>query len=130
MNKTKICSKCRKRKRIGAKGEFWRNKSTKDGWATWCRSCMKAQRDAHPEYEQRRRAREYGLTEVEYQAMVGKPCPICLNVDRRMVIDHDHQTGKVRGMICCQCNRALGLMGDTLEAVERACTYLSCANDA
>jgi hypothetical protein len=41
-----------------------------------------------------------------------------------MVIDHDHATGKARGMICNSCNAALGLIGDDPETLMRLAAYL------
>ncbi len=39
-------------------------------------------------------------------------------------IDHDHQTGVVRGVLCAWCNTALGLLGDSPERIDRAADYL------
>lgn len=50
-------------------------------------------------------------------------CPICLKV-KKLVWDHDHQTGEFRGWICRQCNIALGLIGDDYSAVRRLMAYL------
>lgn len=66
--------------------------------------------------------RTYGITPEEFKAMVVKQegkCPICngvleLGVDgrsgKRAVIDHDHATGRVRGVLCRRCNLGLGLV--------------------
>jgi len=56
----------------------------------------------------------YGLRPGEYQMMLEKQdgrCAICGNkpVTIRLAVDHDHQTGRVRGLLCRRCNRALGL---------------------
>lgn len=40
-------------------------------------------------------------------------------------VDHDHATGRVRGIICHNCNTAIGKLGDTLEGVLRAVRYLN-----
>lgn len=49
---------------------------------------------------------------------------------RNLVPDHCHETGLARGWICVKCNLALGLLGDTLEAAERAVAYLKRARIA
>ena len=52
----------------------------------------------------------------------------CCGTDKpkeaRWCVDHDHKTGKVRGVLCSKCNTAIGKLGDTLEGVERAAEYL------
>ena len=53
---------------------------------------------------------KYGITEDEYTAMLEAQegrCAIC-NLERKLVIDHDHKTGKVRGLLCKPCNAMLG----------------------
>lgn len=76
--------------------------------------------------------REYGITIKEYDIMLEKQngvCSICkrfrLFQDKEyMAVDHCHKTGKVRGILCSNCNRALGLLEDNLEFLENAKIYL------
>jgi hypothetical protein len=42
----------------------------------------------------------------------------------RFCVDHCHETKKVRGLLCSPCNRAIGQLGDTVQGVQRALTYL------
>lgn len=52
-------------------------------------------------------------------------CECCGNLFvKTPCLDHDHVTGKFRGWICSPCNRALGLLGDSLAGVEKALVYL------
>jgi Recombination endonuclease VII len=79
------------------------------------------------------RLRTYGLTLEQYEKLVelarGR-CGICKK-KRVLHIDHDHRTGKVRGLLCSPCNQALGIFGDTRYGLARAMRYLtrSCATD-
>ena len=41
-----------------------------------------------------------------------------------LAVDHDHETGQVRDLLCHNCNRALGLFQDSIETVEAALNYL------
>jgi hypothetical protein len=71
----------------------------------------------------------YGLTTEQYDAMFrqqdGK-CAVCrLPADQgNLVVDHDHGTKAVRGLLCHNCNRALGLFKDSTDVVRRALSYL------
>lgn len=64
----------------------------------------------------------------------GGVCAICKKPERhrsngpkvkRLAVDHDHTTGEVRGLLCNNCNRALGLFGDDVTALQAAIDYLS-----
>lgn len=72
-----------------------------------------------------RRLSRYGLTAQEFaELQEGAPdgvCPLCLTRPIA-VIDHDHETGKVRGMLCKHCNAAIGVLTEV--GVQRACDYL------
>lgn len=86
---------------------------------------------AHP--EQQRTAnlrRKFSLTPVEYATMLtaqGGVCAICGNADeRRMLsVDHDHATGAVRGLLCSNCNRAIGWLHDDPDLLRAAIEYLT-----
>lgn len=51
-------------------------------------------------------------------------CPVCLK-NKPLVLDHDHQSGAVRGWLCRSCNASLGHIGDTVSAAQRLVEYLS-----
>ena len=53
----------------------------------------------------------------------GDPCELCGRIDK-LFLDHDHYTGEFRGWICCNCNSALGKLGDSKAGLLKALTYL------
>ena len=75
--------------------------------------------------------REYNLTELDYQELSDNQsglCPICgrsLDWSSKVPhVDHDHSTGKVRGLLCHQCNVGLGSFRDNIDSLERAKLYI------
>lgn len=58
-------------------------------------------------------------------------CKICGNEsnNKSLAIDHDHDTGKVRGLLCLNCNVGLGHFKDSIELLEEAMRYLSVSRD-
>ena len=70
--------------------------------------------------------RKYGLTDETYLAMCeqqGGRCAICHEIGRLMV-DHDHDTGQVRELLCRRCNVVLGFLRDEPELAELIAAYL------
>ena len=69
----------------------------------------------------------YGLTEEDFDLlweMQEGGCGICHTTLVAPVVDHDHLTGEVRGLLCKGCNTGLGLLGDTILGIESALQYL------
>jgi len=111
---------CRTCGEIKPHSEWQRNRSASDVLATLCRSCKAVKGRA------RHLKRSYGLTEAERDEMVASQmglCVICLNAPA-VHVDHCHKTGKVRGVLCFNCNSAIGKLGDDPDAVRRAAAYL------
>jgi len=105
---------------------------------TTCRPCADKRSHQHGENRGRSRrrhlAQQYGLSLDDYDRMLGEQggvCAICDQPETRryrgkitnLVVDHDHETGKVRGLLCSRCNVRLDeLIGD-LDWPERAMQY-------
>jgi len=77
---------------------------------------------------------QYGLTQARYSEMAlaqGGLCAACgsppTDRDRgaKLVVDHDHETGAVRGLLCNLCNRALGLLRDDPRVLDGLTAYLA-----
>lgn len=84
----------------------------------------------------------HACTEEEYELRLVQQdhtCPICVRKFPRyveitrqgvrtkrkaLVVDHDHQTGETRGLLCNACNQGIGQLGDDIENLERAAAYL------
>jgi hypothetical protein len=70
----------------------------------------------------------YGITEDDYHKMVENQqhkCKICGNKpQKRLYVDHCHETKRIRGLLCHQCNVALGHMNDDPQRLEKAISYL------
>ncbi len=115
----KKCSKCNKMKRLIG---FYKNRSTKDGYNSWCKQCLKVSHQSKCGRAARRRSRlkcNYGTTIEQYDKMFEKQKGVCIICGKkeirknqhgvtRLSIDHDNQTGKVRGLLCSSCNIFLG----------------------
>ena len=72
---------------------------------------------------------KYGLTLAQYHGLLESQagaCAIChRNTGTRALhIDHDHSTGKVRGLLCNSCNRGIGLLKDDATVLRSALAYL------
>jgi len=77
----------------------------------------------------------YGISVEDYEQMLEDQnggCYICGKKPegkRALDIDHDHSTGKVRGLLCSNHNRALGLLGDDISLMLRSVEYLVKSRD-
>lgn len=135
----KNCPKCRVGKDVS---QFYRMSSSPDGFQRWCKPCQNSGRRERDEKYIRsgNRAKtllhkhymgKFGLSleEVEARAVdQGNVCAICVGPPtarwNRLYLDHNHQTGKVRGLLCDRCNRGLGLFGDNAARIANALIYL------
>lgn len=72
--------------------------------------------------------RYYNMTEEDYQTLLDKQrggCAICGRTpQRRLHVDHCHLTGRVRGLLCYNCNRMLGDAHDKISLLAKAANYL------
>lgn len=133
VNKVRTCSEC---------GTEWESAR---GTGKYCPACRKERadrqrrdweathRDERAAYSRERRyalkhsLKKYGLTLEEFDEMVrvrGGKCDICPRRPKSLCVDHCHETGIVRGLLCSPCNRAIGQLGDTAEHLRRALAYL------
>ncbi len=125
---TQRCPSCGLSKDLS---EFPRNRSTKSGRATYSKPChsritranTKARYGSQRAFLLRLR---YGTTEEELERLLAAQdglCAICGAPDPEHV-DHDHRTRKVRGLLCFNCNRAIGYFEDDVRDIWAAVDYL------
>ena len=148
---SKRCSKCRKFLPIEL---FSFARKARGERHTACRDClrpawkrnreMRKKNGKDSAYNRGRRGRlreqmlqkKYGVTLPEYERMLlaqGGVCAICHRSEFRngkgkarlsLAVDHCHKTGKIRGLLCVSCNRAIGLLADSIEFLQNAIAYL------
>lgn len=149
---SKVCSRCQEPKSLD---QFGNRSSAADGLSYWCKPCTNShmakrhkegksqewkKRNPEKAKEVQRRAifkMKYGITLEEYEALLKKQngiCAICkepCRSGRRLCVDHNHETGQVRGLLCVYCNRNIvGIIDTSKELVMRALKYVDGEVDA
>ncbi len=129
--KLKKCSSCGKEKKLS---DFDNNKFGKDGYYSKCRECKKITRmSSSIQAESRRRNHLkslYNMTLEEYDEMYEKQngvCAICGRINengKRLYVDHNHKTGKIRALLCNACNTSLGLLEEDKKRILSLLYYL------
>ncbi len=79
------------------------------------------------ETKQAHRRRRYGISEEHFQQLLGQQkglCAICQS-NPATHVDHCHDTGKVRGLLCLKCNTGLGMFQDSGAELAKAIFYLN-----
>lgn len=113
---------------------FYKRTSSPDGHSPICKDCEKKN---HQEYYRRNRSKKihrrsklkinYAMTEKDFDKLFEEQegaCAICKESDVKLVVDHDHKTGKVRKLLCNRCNHGLGRFKDSIPLMRQAITYL------
>jgi hypothetical protein len=118
------CTKCKTDKPATAEYFPLHNKK-RNGLDSWCRASRSEYRNANCRGAYRNAITDEALANLK--ATVTQ-CVIC-GVEDKLVVDHDHQTGKVRGLLCNHCNRGLGHFRDDPTLLEFAAQYLYASAD-
>ena len=147
MPHTKKCVKCGKDKKLA---DFYKDSKLKNGYTSYCKDCHKIYnklwREKNTYWKQRlkdykktpagqlttlkTRVKKFGITVEDYYELKEKQngrCAICGGKDvanRDLAIDHNHQTGTVRGLLCVHCNCLLGNAKDDIYTLQCAIDYL------
>ena len=125
---SKVCKSCHEEK---STTHYHTEKKAKDGLRSKCKDCrnleFKQYRASLSSEEKKLRSigYNYNLSQEKYQEMVQATphCPIC-GSEEPLVVDHDHSTQEVRGLICNHCNLVLGHARDNIETLKNAIAYL------
>lgn len=121
----KSCTRCAEQK--PATSEFFPlHNRTRSGLDSWCRSCRNTYRS---EIRRGRYRASVPDADLKHLLLTTEECVICGDTSERLCVDHDHQTGQVRGVLCDRCNRGLGQFRDDPELLEFARIYLLAANN-
>lgn len=138
---TKLCRQCNTVKPISSFGtqrgkprhhcKECKNKESRE----WYEKNKDRKRELSKQYKHIKKNQDlqkaYGITLDEYNRMLAEQsncCKICNThqdkLKRILCVDHNHVTGKVRGLLCDNCNRSLGLLKDNLTVLRNAVKYL------
>jgi hypothetical protein len=126
--------KCKHCGEIKPSRMFACNATCVDRLYPYCRACQRL-RDKErwkKSAKEASRLRQFGLTPGAYDRMYEDQCGLCwicqqeetCSDGRSLAVDHCHATGKVRGLLCSKCNRAIGSFGDDPDVIARAAEYL------
>lgn len=138
-----FCKRCGETKEPDA---FYSHPTNGRGRQYWCKECCRKQRQERPKVQQdptvtrRYKLWSYGITPDEYDAMYEKQqgrCAICRDWKepwapgggvagrfRFLVVDHDHSTKVVRGLLCWNCNCGIGQFREDPTVMFAAAAYL------
>lgn len=145
----KTCTNCKVEKTVDEFSISRQATATQNAvYQSWCKQCSSERavqwwRDNRERADANRRRTSlkalYGLTVERYDEMLkaqGGVCAICGNPQKwgktsrdNLCVDHDHETGAVRGLLCNGCNRAVGFFGDDPVILARAISYLARAKE-
>jgi len=134
---TRECRKCGEVKNLLE--SFYRQRkdaTLKSSYSYECKECTveRVKKNHDPSRaRQLHLKRKYGLTFAEFDKMLteqNNSCAICSTPvaggkSNRFMVDHDHKTGRVRGLLCKSCNIALGEVKDDLTTLKNMINYLS-----
>jgi hypothetical protein len=137
---TKTCTKCGIEKEITEYSTNFNKKWGQSYLRSNCKACDNARSRQYHADNKAKRAKQhkewrnkkvFGLDSGEYELMLTSQdgvCAICKNecsVKPSLAVDHDHITGKVRGLLCSNCNNGLGRFKDNVELLSNAIGYLN-----
>lgn len=119
------CTRCKEEK-PDTKEFFPPHNKKVNGLDSWCRTCRATYRNSINRGKFRDVISDEDLIYLKESI---KECVIC-GSEENLVVDHDHTTGQIRGILCSHCNRGLGHFRDDPELLEFARMYILASNDS
>lgn len=138
----KLCSKC---KNILPASEFYPHRRMKSGLQPQCRACSREWHRQRPDYIREKnkqfklkypeyhrdwhRRRKFGVEPSQINAIRDSQDGLCAGCLRDLAVnkecvDHCHDTGRIRGLLCNDCNVSIGILGDNPETLRRLADYI------
>jgi len=145
----KTCSRCKKAKVLA---EFQKDSRSLTGLSSKCKDCIKERRKKQKDYDKRywkkwsaenaeklrerdvgyNLKRKFNMTVEDYNVLLQSQNNTCATCDKthssngkRLAVDHCHVTGKIRGLLCNECNTALGLVKENPVVLLELIDYLN-----
>jgi hypothetical protein len=126
----KQCTRCLD---VKSEAEFSKDSRAKSGLQSRCKVCQsEVKAEMSDYYRDKHLQSKYGITHQDYLVMLEEQdckCAICgieekYCENQRLAVDHDHDTGQVRALLCKKCNQAIGLLQDNSDFAKSAVEYL------
>ena len=119
-----VCGKCdEKKQRLNPKRKEYLARKAMEYYKKDPEKFKKRLRIANRKYA-------YGLSEIDFQGLLlrqDNKCAICRTDNNKGVsfsVDHNHDNGKIRGLLCNQCNRGIGLLKENINILTSAIKYI------
>ena len=129
---SKVCSKCKVEKALD---QFQKRYDRPVGVRPWCRQCQRAidaekrKTDAGKKQYRTQQWKQSGIDityeeyKLRYEALAGC-CEICKQQKPSLCVDHNHETGEVRGLLCTACNLAIEHLQESVDIMNNAIAYM------
>jgi len=119
----RLCSACKVEK---PPSEFWKRKGCTDGLNRRCKTCLTAYNRTYQQSSGAKLSKKKSHLKLVFGVSLEslpELCELCPSA-KKICVDHDHTTGKIRGFLCANCNAGIGYAKDNPELLRRWADYL------
>ena len=125
----KTCYKCREVRDLQNFGKY---SNSVDGYKPICKKCRKIEYQRNKVYIRGKfLQKKFGISLIEYNKLLDLQnfcCAICgdgiIKNKKALAVDHDHKSGKTRGLLCMNCNLGIGKVNDSIEEILKLIDYM------